>query len=95
MYKLLYLPTGEDVVVPISEYTVPFIEPGLKACKSPTGLSAPNVNYIRVSRHFDIAYFKSKLQLDDWLNELLGRDSCLDLNLKRFHFEIIKVKNHV
>jgi hypothetical protein len=104
MYKILYLPTAEYVVIN-TEYKARVIR---YRCHEQRGqnisLSAPR-SLIMESRlngyrelgddednyEYRIAFFRTRIIAETWLLELIERHACKKYRLKREHFELIRV----
>lgn len=95
MYKILYLPLGEDILI-YKEFKYNVIRT-LRPNKSGVGLRTPGnkskyEKEIREPLHnFKTAYFGSISLADRWIEELLERDSEDRHQMRREYFEIIKV----
>ena len=90
MYKILYLPLGEELLI-YKEFRHNVIRT-LSPDKSDIGLRTPGdrPNDWPISR-FKIAYFGSISIADRWITELLERNTDNIYNMRREYFEIIKV----
>jgi hypothetical protein len=99
-YKLLYLPTAEEILIskgffkdPRSKIIKIFINSSIKH----TTLSAPRskINELEGPQNdnddYKLAVFNTKKIVLDWLNELINRRSCKIYNLLLEHFDVIKI----
>lgn len=98
MYKILYLPFGEDLLVCIEteafkELVCPYIKKGTDPQESPVGLRMPGYrpNHVLYKR-FTTAIFEDIETAKFWINELINRpDVKKSGNFRKEYFELIVV----
>jgi hypothetical protein len=89
MYKVLYLPLGEEVLIN-ANFMNAFVAKGLRAWESSWGLAMPRLTQIN-RKGFKIAKFETKATAQDWVIDLINRPSCRDANMRLEHFEFIEI----
>ncbi len=97
-YKILYLPTGEYVVIS-KEIDSNYISRPYSTGRSFYGfsLSAPRSildkkESINCTSLYQDVIFTNKRIIQSWLTELIERDSCKKYNLRLEHFEIMEIQ---
>lgn len=88
MYKILYLPLGEEVLIS-TNYRAPYIPAGVKSWESPINLKVPGLKALYAQ--YKTAIFTEKETAREWIQELINRGSCKDLGLLPEYFEIIDI----
>ena len=98
MYKILYLPTAEDIVIGRnSEYDI-IIKGISKYSICERHISAPRSLILTILEEngYDFSYktaiFKSKKIAESHLQEMLQRPACKSFKMIRQQFEIIKIE---
>ena len=96
MYKILYLPTGEDIVINKDVGVLVISYPAKRALENylrmlcvPRSLIINSCN--KENNSYQIALFKTKKIIKGWLSELIERGQKYNHNLRKEHFEIIKI----
>jgi hypothetical protein len=93
MYKILYLPTAEELKVyhSLKHRVIRTLSPK----KSNISLRMPNLpdeNKTYPEIMFKVIYFGSISKAYEWITEVMERAELVGTHLLREHFEIIKVK---
>ena len=88
MYKILYLPLGEDILIS-THFMAPYIPFGLRSWESNISLKAPGTP--TMGAKFKIAIFTERSTACEWIVDLIGRGSLRDANLRIEHFEIVDI----
>lgn len=95
MYKILYLPLGEDVLI-ACRHRKKYIRFNDSPYESLTGLCCPS-SVIKESSHpkdkgkYKTALFEDKTTALSWVHELVYRDCLYEDGLKMVHFEIVPI----
>lgn len=90
MYKILYLPTGEYLMI----YNQTKFNVICRHSEVDFGLSGPRelIFDIEQDNQYKVAIFQSENIAWSWLNRLLMRSSCAKYHFIKEHFEIVKVE---
>ena len=90
MYKILYLPTGEYLMI----YNQTKFNVICRHSEVDFGLSGPRelIFDIEQDNQYKVAIFQSENIAGSWLNRLLMRSSCAKYHFIKEHFEIVKVE---
>ena len=94
MYKILYLPLGEELLI-YKEFKYSVIRT-LSPAKSNISLRTPGIDEehglgLYNINQFKVAYFGSISIASWWIEELIARDSSNRYKMRREYFEIVKV----
>jgi hypothetical protein len=95
LYKILYLPTGEELYISNNYNTIHSFPIVVEVERHGFGLAAPHslIENHSLWKNMVVALFNNKEIIPTWINDLVTRSSCIDegLNLRYEHFEIVEV----
>ena len=89
MYKILYLPSGTDLLINVNFCRAVILETMIP-WENEYGLCIPDTPYV-TGHKYKIAIFESPKAAKSWLIDLLQRNSIQSKNMRLEHFEIVEI----